>query len=447
MARAKGPKPGEWRHDVDDLTAYERADRGYAIYTRRWLGKRYGERQRLCDPIRTPDGRIDHDRARVAINLAVERQKRAAAGLEDLARIPPEDLTLSEGFRLLLHAQEGKYAADTDWKRAVDRYREDIVRFLGASLKWSELRTAHYRKLWRALANEHVRTSAGGRARYGPRATEVIVGALQSAARWLRSEEMIEDAALPPPKWRSKMREEWAAITKRPVTGPAKPRHTRSEQAALWRALPQADPRLRILLEIGAELRLGQVVRSKRSDVIPHNGFRAGAVRVHGRGKKHGELVVLSMEQRHALLRAMTRGVLADLEAAYQRGTLPDYFLVPGGKLRTVKTPRGPVKRVPVERGNSSYAERTALRKWWAKLERLAGVKPVHGRKWYGLRRLHADMAEDVEKDARVLNLVGGWTDTATREKYQEEGRIDLRERAATVRRQIRPNSRQRTEI
>lgn len=43
-------------------------------------------------------------------------------------------------------------------------------------------------------------------------------------------------------------------------------------------------------------------------------------------------------------------------------------------------------------------------------------------RNWYGVRRKQSDLAEDVETDARVLNRLGAWTHTATREHYQEQG-------------------------
>lgn len=38
------------------------------------------------------------------------------------------------------------------------------------------------------------------------------------------------------------------------------------EVAAIFAALPKADPRLRLLIELAAELRAGQAVRAKRSD-------------------------------------------------------------------------------------------------------------------------------------------------------------------------------------
>ena len=44
-------------------------------------------------------------------------------------------------------------------------------------------------------------------------------------------------------------------------------RHAVDEVAALFAALPQADPRLRLLVELAAELRAGQAVRARRTDL------------------------------------------------------------------------------------------------------------------------------------------------------------------------------------
>jgi len=75
-------------------------------------------------------------------------------------------------------------------------------------------------------------------------------------------------------------------------------------------------------------------------------------------------------------------------------------------------------------------------------LQELADVKEVKGRNWYGLWRLQTDAAEDVEDDARVLNATGGWKHTETRERYQQEGRAEIDEKARDTRAKIRPKRR-----
>lgn len=438
MARRRGPKPGEWSYTAGEvphqLTAYERKDRGNAIYTRVWDGSRYTDKRRLMDPIRDAEGRIDPDRELEAQEAALERQRAIAAGLDpELARSGP--LTLAKGFRRFLHPKHGKYAGKTRWRGDVKRHRDVILSVLDGDLLWSQVRHAHYRQLWRHLAHEHRRTGA-----YGARMAEQIVGSLQTAARWLQQEGLIEPGDGEPARgWRKTLREEWTEITKAPVAKPARPRYTVDEQRRLWTALPKADPRLVLAVEIGAELRLGQVPRSRRSDVFAAAGFEIGGVVVHGRGKKRGEAVTFTMAQRHALTRAMTRGVLADLERAYQAGEIEDYYLIPGGRLRTVEdTKLGKVRRAQARHADRPLS-RTALRDQWYELERIAKVEHVDGRNWYGLRRLHSDLAEDVEADARVLNRLGGWTHTETRELYQERDRAEIDGRIRRARERIRP--------
>lgn len=446
MARARkgGPKPGTWKYTVGEpplvLTAYERKDRELAIWTRAWDGKRYTERRALCETIRGDDGRVIPEREIEAQRLTVERHRGLASGLST-DEIPETGITLAQGFAKLLDDKTGKYAGDTRWKGDVDAAAAVIKATLDPALPMKEVKHAHYRKLWRALIHQHVKTGD-----FGLRRIEVIVGVLQSCSRWLQQEGWIEvGAALPAPGWNSTLRSEWTDITRQPVGDPNRPRYTTEEMVRLWRALPDADPRLELAVQIGAELRLGQVRRCMRLDIFPARGFVIGGVTVHGRGKKRGERVVFTMQQRHVVTRALTSGVLADFEALRRAGDLEDYPLIPGGYLHAAKDRRGhDVLRADPDQGQQPWHP-TPMRKAWARLERAAKVKEMPGRKWYGLRRLQADRAEDVETDKRVLNIGGGWTRTETREKYQEAGRMDLREKAAAVRRKIRPDGDLRT--
>lgn len=408
------------------LTAHERADREMAIYSRVWDGRRYSQKRFLHAGIRDAQGKVITDAEQAAQKAALERQRAVAAGLTDEDAGP---LTLGQGFRRMLHEREGKYAADSEWKREVTRAAEVAVEVLGAELLWSQVRHAHYRKLWRFMAHEHARTG-----RYGPRAAEVIVGAVVTCARWLQQEgALAPGSALPAPTWRQALKADWAQITDTPPAEPATPRYTVEEQRRLFGALPKADPRL-LVLEIGAELRLGQVLRARRSDIEPHGGFRIGAVRIHGRGKKFGERIVLTMQQRHALTRALIRGYLAELEELRRDFPHADYYLFPGGRLHR----DGDVLRPHVQQGDAHWT-RWGLRSAWKELEKLAGVEHVEGRSWYGVRRLQTDLAEDHTDDARVLNRLGGWKRTSTREHYQERGRTDIAEQAADLRAKIRP--------
>jgi hypothetical protein len=63
-----------------------------------------------------------------------------------------------------------------------------------------------------------------------------------------------------------------------------------------------------LLVELAAELRAGQAVRAKQSDLVlePVGEFWPGPFVVHGRGKKHGGIVDL-----HPELRALVDAVLS----------------------------------------------------------------------------------------------------------------------------------------
>src|SRR5687768_1179809 len=75
--------------------------------------------------------------------------------------------------------------------------------------------------------------------------------------------------------------------------------------------------------------------------------------------------------------------------------------------------------------------------------ERLAGIHPTLGRGWYGVRRTATDLAEDIEKDQRVLNSLSGHSDSAIRRSvYQEKNRPEVLAQAAVTREELRKSAR-----
>lgn len=439
--KPKGPEPGKWQYQVGEvphlLTAFERPDKGNAIYTRVWDGKRYRGKKALCGPIRGKDGRVIPEREIVAQQLAVRRHGEILAGVEPASAERGGPLTLAGGFRRLLDRKEGKFPSDTGHRREVVRASKVILAVLGADRRMDEIRHRDYRALWRHMANEH---KASGR--FGLRTAEIYCGVLQNAARWLQHEGHLEPGdAVPAPGWKMAMRSDWEAITESPAGEPEKPRYTDAESERLWRALPKADPRVALAMELGAELRIGQVARVRRSDVLPTRTNRIGAIQVHGRGKKRGETIVLTMAQRHALTAALLWGYLALPEAAYRAGEVEDYYLFGGGRLHTETDHRGrKVQRLRVD-GAARAITRRALARQWRELERLADVDHMDGRLWYGMRRLQADKADALQGvEARVKNRMGGWKKTSTREDYLEQASQRDAEEAAKARKRIRPS-------
>ena len=95
--------------------------------------------------------------------------------------------------------------------------------------------------------------------------------------------------------------------------------------------------------QLAAECRTGQVLRcTRRMLVLPEvapNDYESappgslGQIEIAGTGKKHGEVVVLTPEQRRAVDDALA-GYLANYEAAWRAGQVEDYHLFPGSKMR-----------------------------------------------------------------------------------------------------------------
>ena len=142
-------------------------------------------------------------------------------------------------------------------------------------------------------------------------------------------------------------------------------------------------------------------------------------------------MVDLHPEFRALVDEVLSTGFLAEAEAAYQHGEIPDYFLFPAGKLK-----RG---CVPVSRATAGYLSDWTLRGMFKDLEAIAGVPHRKGRALYGLRRQATDLAPEFADDARVLNSISGHADSATRERiYQQRENERVRAKAAKARRSMR---------
>jgi hypothetical protein len=234
------------------------------------------------------------------IEVAPQQVKAAAA-----------PLTLAEGIEKAFDPKRGMYPGQTRHAKQARTLAEQAVSILEAHLTWADLTPGTMMYLVRMLARE----SNDGE---GARSAEYMCVTLYAAATWLRGEGLIPDtAALPRPGWKAKLKEEWRVTTGHRVEC-HQPRHSLDEVAALFAALPQADPRLRLLVELAAELRAGQAVRGRRSDLHldESGGFGLGRFVVHGAGKKHGEVVDLHPELRALVDEVLSTGYLADPLAA-----------------------------------------------------------------------------------------------------------------------------------
>jgi hypothetical protein len=456
------------------LTAYERSERGHQLIVRwtdpesqdpRRPGKHKRHKRGLSLSVRDPDtGRLDHKLVRAA-QLAVQQlHARLVTGFETrvapplAARPTAATLTLAEGFRLALDETRGKYPS-TATRRYDDMVKYDERLFgkkpgnralINPDLAWGALQLRDIRSLWRTMADRYVQSEGE---EFGLRVAEQIVDAVFSVASWLREENRIpSDAARPPDRWRKRLKEEWELRTGEQLRKPHRPRHTEEEFRQIFAAISDSrvDPRIRLAIEIAAECRTGQVLRCTRrmltltevesSTYETQAAGSLGQVVIPGAGKKHGETVVLTPEQRRTVDDALA-GYLSKYEAAWTAGDIEDYYLFPGSKMRALDaTGRRWIRRV---RQGAKPMSRDGARVAFKELEAIAKVEHMKGRGWYGLRRQAADMAETATTDDRVKDRLGGWQDSETRKSiYQDRETDALRAEAANVRRELRTGRR-----
>lgn len=394
----------KWEVTIDGtsppLTVYERPDRDNQLYLRWAVGKSH-KRPKLkkLATVRRKDGTKDPVLVTRAQALAVEQYREAQSREAPSTPEPELPLTLIRGFEEVLAIPGGKYGTEgTQWQ-TMRRIRDRVLSVLDPDTLWSALWPKDFRLVWRTLASR----AADGESDLEWRAVEETVQMFVAASNWLGGEGGFLPAAPQPPKrWRESLKRDWEEITGHRIEV-YRPRHTSEELDRLWKNLHRADPRLVLWAELGGfEYRGGQVLRGTRRDLdlTPGAGAGHGVFRIHGRGRKKGERVFLTLEQRAAVDHVLgTDGYLSDLEAKYQQGKIKDYPLWPGGMLRKGKA-----------RDQGSVMNRRTMLDKFKELEALADVPYVPSRGWYGVRRSSADRVRRFTTDERVKNASGGWS-------------------------------------
>jgi integrase len=428
------------------IYAFERSDRA-GIFLKYSSPSKVGRDRRVKVKlpgdlgVRDAKGRLN-SKLIANVTRAVERYA-AALLLGQLPQAPVQSkrLTLREGFQAALDIGSGKFATKSDRWAEVGRAQTKVERILGKEREWETLTPKDLRTIWRTLAKEY-KAHHNEMVLPGARQTEVTVDGLLSVAAWLRKEELLPpNTIVPPKKWRAELADEWEKITGETVE-PNRPRHTPDEMRRLFAHCADArvDPRLRLAFDLGGEQRLGQVLVSRRSQlVLPEDTARSGAddragqsgiLYVRGNGKKKAAPVALTSDQLATVRATLAHGYLAEWEAQRVAGAVADYPLFPSERL---------LKGVSRPRENATPLGTDAARKMFRVLETIAGVESVPGRVFYGVRRVATDVAEDVEKDERVLNSLSGHRDSSTRRLiYQNRERPEILTRAAEVRAIIR---------
>jgi hypothetical protein len=435
MARSK--KAWEIRVGVRPyvVIAYERADKEGTVYLRWWPPEATNWRKKsLGVKVRDAAGRVLRAQE-LLIEAAAREQYAQLTGTGAVATTPATEpvratpLTLGEAWALISDRGRGLYPTDTAHRREVKAALAHAGRILGPALPWAEVRPGTIRQLGRTRCDE-VRAK-GGR---GLRAAEVTVGRVLTVGAWLRDEGHIPaDAALIGRRWREEIRRYWREASNAPTEyEPSRPRYTLDEMRKILRCSAEQDPRLELVLGLGAELRLGQVRHAYRSMLTLAPDFSHGTFTPPTRGKKRAAPIALTPGQLALVRRALTTGYLRLCER-----TLPDYPLFPGGPLLGQRTadPHAEPTRV-VTRG---VIDTTTLREQYRRCEAAAGITRLPGRGWYGIRRQSTDAFLDAGATMEALQNSGGWAD----EKmplgtYRDFTRSKARDEAAEIRAKVR---------
>lgn len=207
------------------------------------------------------------------------------------------------------------------------------------------------------------------------------------------------------------------------------------------------DPRIDLAVNLGGELRIGQVIACMRSalhlEAIEHAPF--GMLLIQGTEQKPSENLVLSQYERDAVDHALAT-YLCEFEATYDAKRLStDYPLFPSGTLRqgiarAASTRRQSYTTATEKTRNGKQLTRDAALKMYREIERAAGVELIAGRAWYGLRRGTTDVAPSLTADRRTLNRLGGWSPGSDMREaiYQDGESVKIGAWAADVRDQLR---------
>lgn len=409
-----------WQSSVGDgpakVTAIELPHRGSVVYLR-WREAGNWRWASLGESCRTSGGRLISAVCDRALSAARAKSLERAGGALPVASV----VTIGEAAELAFDAERGRWRRSSAHGREIARALAAAAAVWGTATPWASVTRADWRQLWRRRLA--VLRARGHR---GYRGAELVVQRTATVAEWLVEEGHVLRVVGPERRWRERLAEDFAADAG-DEPRPARPRHTLEEMRRILEAAERGDPRFALLLSLGAELRLGQVVRARRSDLdLDNNTFT-----IRGRAKKRGVVVVMTAGQRAAVARALA-GYLAPLEAQCF-----DYPLFPAGQMPGGRS--GAAVAVPTRHGDAPPVGRRWILAQFRASEELAGVPHIAGRAAYGLRRAAVDGAKTLGISREGLMAHGGWTDTQVPDRIYADAEAGYaRDEAARVRAQIR---------
>lgn len=409
------------------VTVYEEPTRKGTLYLR-WRQGGNWKRKSLQRPLRTPRGKIDPEVQKWALQQAEKKYAELVSGVPLEERAPTSPVSVAQGLDRITDPGTGKYPVDTAHRREVERELKRAIKHFGAHTAWESIKRRDIRGFWRwrireLRADKHT----------GLRGAEITVARFLAVAAWLRDEELIPPGACQLPRsWKEEFRKDWMELTdSRGLPTPNRPRHTLEEMRKIMAKAGEVDPRLELALTLGAELRLGQVIRAHRSDLdLEHETFT-----VHSRGHKSGEVIKLTEGQMKVVSYHLTEGYLRKIE-----GQLADYPLFPAGEVHgwIVKGERG-IPYTDKKNAEKGSMTRATLDDWFHAAERLAEVPVIKGRAAYGLRRQSVDTAKALKISREGLQRLGGWSDTQMPDQIYADEKADYaRDEARDARAKIR---------
>jgi hypothetical protein len=416
----------------------------------RWQVERRPHTMSLGFGIRNSSGGIDREAKKKAVDLATMYAGlwndgiSPSAHAESLKRqggpTSAGRVTIGAGFALALDPTSGiwigtqRHAAKE--RRAQLKLAEDVEHILGPGGSWEAVSATTAQEIWRHYL--HLSSNA----KQFRRKAAKVVQLIYQVRDWLVAKGHISCSLDRPERdWKDSLDKEWEQ-KHGPDKQPASHlRHTPEEAVRLFQSLADADPRLQVLIEVGSELREGQVIRSTRADLKRDGSgaFGLGRLIVHGRGRKRGDEIHLTPEMDAVFTMAMAQptddtpgGYLSELEEAWQAGSILDYPLFPGGRLR-----RGVFPLCRLRPDHAPTHSTTAI-KWFRKYEKHCGVQHIPDRSFYGIRRQMTDIAPRFTGNSSILDRISGHAEIGTRMIYRDSERETERAAAARIKSQMR---------
>lgn len=396
--------------------------------------------------IRNAAGELVNEKIERAQHIAEAQSARLTADRAGTWQGPVfASLTLCQGVEIALATNPGGVylgaaRQHADATRLVRRFVND---FLPGDTLWEAVRPddvmAGISRWIATIAEKHqtqpvadATKSAIASRIHTPRSLEIAVAALTKVRQWLVEGRRVSgEYMLVPKDWHAQLSRAWEAQFKEEHT-PRRPRHEPADVANLLRAtVDLADPRFKLLFDLGAELRLGQLLACNRTDLtLERRGARSRiTLHIPRRGSKPGTDIELDDAQVERMQAILASGYLSELEREYETAARPNYPLFPGGKLRKGVIP--PRTRL------SRWNRRSALDAFH-ELEKLAGITPVRGRGWYGVRRTMIDIAALHYDDDLLLEKIGGNSRETRNRVYRDRENRELLGRAKEARNAVR---------